>query len=165
MIYPTQKGYFAHYLYEEMKINKKIFLIIPDLGYGIYNKHLKDFPDRAINVGASEQSAIGIAVGLAIQGKIPFIFSIPNFLIYRPYEWIRNYINHESIPVKLIVGGRDDEYKEDGFTHQSKDLKEVMKVFPNIIQYWPDKKEEIELIVKEMILNNKPCLLSMPRST
>jgi transketolase len=108
---------------------------------------------------------MGIAVGLALRGKIPFVFSITNFMLYRPYEWVRNYVDHESIPVKIAVGGRDKEYNEDGFTHQSCDCKDVMRQFPNIIQYWPNDKSEIQGILKEMITNNEPCFLSMPRST
>jgi transketolase C-terminal domain/subunit len=165
MIYPTQKGHFAHYLYEEMKYNENIWLVLMDLGYGVFDRHKKDFKDRVINCGAAEQSAVGIAVGLALKDKIPFVYSIPNFMIYRPYEWIRNYVNYESIPIKMAVGGRDKEYSEDGFTHWSEDLKDVMKVFPNIKQYYPKDKSEIQGIVKEITTNGKPCLLSMTRST
>ena len=73
MIYPTQKGYFAHYLHEEMQSNKDIWLISLDLGYGMFDRHFADFPERCINTGAAEQSGIGIAVGLALEGKIPFV--------------------------------------------------------------------------------------------
>ena len=114
MIYPTQKGYFAHYLYEEMKKNKNIWLVLTGVGFGMFDKIKEDFTDRVANCGASEQAAVGIAVGLALEGKIPFFYTIPNFLIYRPFEWIRNYIDHEQIPVKLISGGQGKDYLEDG---------------------------------------------------
>lgn len=163
MIYPTQKGYFAHYLYEEMQKNPNIWLVLPDLGYKVFDKHLQDFPERTVLCGAAEQAAVGIAVGLALKGKIPFVYSIPNFLIYRPFEFVRNYIDHEKVPVKLIAGGRDEEYTEDGYSHHSTDLKQVMDCFPNITQYWPEKKEEIPYILSQLVTNKRPSFLSMKR--
>jgi transketolase C-terminal domain/subunit len=77
----SQRGYFAGALYEEMKKDESIYLIIVDLGYETFDKHFKDFPDRCINTGASEQAAMGIAVGLALQGKKPFIYTISSFFM------------------------------------------------------------------------------------
>jgi transketolase len=162
-IYPTQKGYFKHYLYEEMANRKKIFLVLPDLGYGIFDKFITDFPDRVILCGAAEQAAIGIAVGLALDGKIPFVYSIPNFLIYRPFEFIRNYIDYEKIPVKLIAGGRGKSYTEDGYSHWCEDLKQVMSCFPNIKQLWPKDKSELPGMVSKMVNDKSPYMLSLER--
>ena len=84
---------FANELYKLMKENEDIYLVLGDLGYGWFDKHKKDFPKRVIDTGASEQAMMGIAVGLAMEGKLPFVYSITNFLLYRPFEWIRNYID------------------------------------------------------------------------
>jgi transketolase len=161
--YQSQKGYFAGALREQMKTNPDIWLITADLGFGMLDKIRDEFPDRYVNVGAAEQAMMGVAVGLALEGKTPFVYSIPNFLIYRPYEWIRNYVDHENLPVKLIGGGRDAEYDEDGFTHQSEDMKKVLEAFPNIVQYWPEDKLEIPGLVEELINNGKPSFLSLRR--
>ena len=163
MIYPTQKGYFAHYLYEEMKKNKNIWLVLTGVGFGMFDKIKEDFPDRVANCGASEQAAVGIAVGLALEGKIPFFYTIPNFLIYRPFEWIRNYIDHEQIPVKLISGGQGKDYLEDGYTHQAEDMHEVMNLFKNINQHWVKDKEEVPALLKQIINSNKPEFVSLSR--
>lgn len=161
--YPSQKGYFLGSIYDHMKKNDKIWVVTGDLGFNIMDKIRDDFPDRFINVGAAEQTMIGVAIGLALQGKIPFVYTIPNFLIYRPFEWIRNYIDHEEIPVKLVGSGRDKEYDEDGYTHQCEDLRTVLNSFPNIYQFWPEDKESIPETVETMITNRKPCFLSLKR--
>jgi len=161
--YESMKGYFAYFLHGEMRANSGIWVVSADLGFGMFDKIQRDFPDRFLNVGAAEQAAVGIACGLALKGKIPFVYSITNFALYRPYEWLRNYVDYESIPIKLVGAGRDKEYAEDGYTHQSEDARAVLANFPNIIQYWPEDKAQVEAMVKEMIGNGKPCFLSLRR--
>jgi transketolase len=93
---------FADETYKVMKKNKNIVVLTGDLGYKIWDQIRQDFPDRFYNVGAAEQALIGISVGLALEGKIPVVFSITPFLLYRPFETIRNYVNHEKIPIILV---------------------------------------------------------------
>lgn len=157
------RRHFKGLLFDAMKDNANIFLLVGDLGYGVWDEHFKAYPDRCINVGASEQALIGIAVGLAQAGKIPFCYSIPNFLIYRPFETIRNYLQFEKANVKLIGSGRDKDYAHDGISHQSEDLKQVLDVMPNIVQLFPEKEEELSTMLNEMLINNMPTYLSLRR--
>ena len=159
----SQRGYFAGALLEEMKTDKGIYVLTGDLGYGMWDKVRDNFSDRFINVGASEQSLLDISVGLAMEGKKPFAFSITPFLIYRGFETIRDYINHENIPVRLVGSGRDDDYKHDGFSHNAGDVKGFLDQFSNIKQFWPEQKEYISSIVQDMVENNRPSFISLRR--
>ncbi len=159
----SQRGFFAYELYQQMKKNKNIWLLTADLGYKMFDQHFEDFPERCLNVGAAEQGLIGVAVGLALEGKIPFCYSITPFLLYRPFEFIRNYLDYEKIPVKLVGSGRNKDYGIDGFTHYCEEVKQVLDCLPNIVQFWPEEKEEIPEMVKEMIKNNKPSFISLRR--
>ena len=107
--------------------------------------------------------AMGIAVGLALEGKKPFVYSITTFLLYRPFETIRTYISKENIKVMLIGSGRDFDYQHDGFSHHSHDAKPILDLWLNIKQYWPLTTEEIPVIIKEMIENNGPSFISLRR--
>ena len=159
----SMRGWFAYELYYQMKKNKNIWLIVGDLGYKVFDSHFKDFPKRTINAGAAEQSMIGISVGLALENKIPFCYSITPFLLYRPFETIRNYLNHEKIPVKLIGSGRNKDYKHDGFSHWAEEDIFIPKLIPNIECFWPSKKEQISSIMEEIINNNNPVYLNLRR--
>jgi transketolase len=92
---------------EEMTTNSKIYLLTADIGYGILDPLRAKFPDRVINVGSSESLMIGIALGFAYEGRIPICYTITPFLIYRPFEMLRNYVNYEKTPIKLVGCGRD----------------------------------------------------------
>ena len=72
---------FADYLFEELKINDDIFLITGDLGFNLFNKHIEAFPERVLNPGSSEQLILGMATGLALENKIPIVYSITTFII------------------------------------------------------------------------------------
>ena len=153
---------FAKELLKYAKKNKNIVVVSFDLGYKMWDDFSK-LPGQFYNVGSSEQAGIGIAVGLALSGKKVFCYSITNFLIYRPFEFIRFYINKEKIPIKLVASGRDRDYLDLGFSHWSEDDREVLKIFSNIKAFWPDNVEEIPLLVKEMITDNNPWYINLKR--
>ena len=134
---------FAEILYKEMSLNQDIFLITGDLGYGLWDNIRDTYPERFYNVGSSEMVMMGMGIGLAMEGKIPYIYSITPFAIYRPFEMIRNYLDHEKIPVNIIGGGRDRDYGYLGFSHWSEDDKKIMGVFDNIKSYHPDNEEDL----------------------
>lgn len=157
------RAYFANCIYAEMKKNRKIYVVVGDLGYKMWDKVRKDFPNRFINVGAAEQTLIGVGIGLALNGKIPVVYSITSFLLFRPFETIRNYIHYEKIPVKLIGSGRDKEYTHDGISHWAEEDIEVMAILKNITPCWPNDINEIPKIVDKMIKSNKPWYINLKR--
>lgn len=159
----SQRGYFAYELYRLMENDPNIVVLTGDLGFGQFDAIKRDFPDRFFNVGAAEQSLVGISIGMALEGRISIAYSITPFLLYRPFELIRNYINHEHIPVILVGGGRDKDYTHDGFSHFSEEDRQVMALFSNINSYWPETKEEIPALLGKIIESRKPTYLNLRR--
>lgn len=154
---------FAKELHKQMSFNENIYVLVGDVGFGMFDKIKADFPKRFLNTGASEQAMMGIAVGLAMEGKIPVVYTITPFLLYRAFETIRTYIDRESIPVKLIGGGRDKDYEHDGFSHWAEDDKAVMSLFKNIITIHPQDKDEISSITDIMIKTKSPYYINLKR--
>lgn len=158
----SQRGYFAHALYEQMKINPNIYLLVGDLGYKMFDDHFSEFPDRCINCGAAEQAMIGLGVGLALEGKIPFCYSITTFLLRRPYETLKLYLEGENIPVQLVGSGRDKDYSHDGPSHDASDAHKILDSL-TMKRFFPDEKEEIPNIVDQMIQSKIPSFISLKR--
>lgn len=148
---------FAKQLFEIMKKDENVVLLTADLGYGMLDKIRDAFPDRFYNTGAAEVAMMGIAVGLALKGKIPIVYSITPFLLYRPFEIIRNYINHEKIPVIMVGGGRNNDYNA-GISHDASDH-EILKNFSNIKFIVPDNTFDLS----EIIYSKQPIYLNLKR--
>jgi transketolase len=153
---------FAEYLFQEMEKNEKIIVVTADIGYGILDNLRNKFNERVINVGSSEMLMIGVAVGLCYEGFIPICYTITPFLLYRPFEMIRNYVNYENLNIKLVGSGRNQDYSHDGFTHWADDDVEIVtSCFKNIKVYKPEilTKE----LVNELLISKGPCYLNLRR--
>src|SRR3989338_2953486 len=133
------RAYFADCIHKKMKKNKNIYVVV------------KDFPDRFINVGAAEQTLIGVGIGLALSNKIPIVYSITTFLLYRPFETIRNYIHYDKIPVRLVGSGRNKDYIHDGISHWAEEDKKIMAILKNINSCWPEDIRDIPKLVDKMV--------------
>lgn len=148
---------FAEALYKEMETDPTIYLITADLGFGLFDKIREHFPNRAWNVQAAEQAMLGTAIGIALSGKTAICYSITPFLLHRPYEWIKLYLEGEGIPVKLVGSGRGQDYQHDGPSHFESE-------FPfSIDQVKPENYANMEVCLHHVLHNNKPTFLSLKR--
>lgn len=116
MIKKCTRKQFVSWLIKEARKDKRIFLLTGDLGFGFLHPFAEEFPDRFVNCGVIEQSMVGIACGLAIMGKKPYVYSNATFLIFRALEQIRNDIIHQELDVTL-VGTVAPQYNLLGYTH------------------------------------------------
>lgn len=154
---------FAELLCQEMAINEDVYVITGDLGYGLWDKIKDAYPTRFFNVGSSEMAMMGMGVGLAMEGKIPFVYSITPFAIYRPFEMIRNYLDHEQIPVNVIGGGRDKDYGYLGFSHWSEDDVKFMTKFESVRSYWPHTEEDLKEAFRYSLVKKMPTYINLKR--
>ncbi len=134
---------FGKIINELAKNDKKIYLIVGDIGYGIFDDFRKNHPNRFLNLGICEQSIIGTASGMALEGLKPWVYTITPFLIERPFEQIKLDINQQRANVKL-VGFAD--YPTLGPTHSEINAKKSMKLFKNIKSYFPKDSNETEKV-------------------
>jgi|TARA_R110000822_G_scaffold175029_1_gene314638 transketolase len=154
---------FTQMLYDEMTKDERIILVVGDLGWKQFDQHRLTYPDRFINVGAAEQLMVGAAVGMALEGMIPIVYSMTPFTLYRPFEWIRNHLDHDQIPVKLFGAGRNYDYDWLGFTHWAHDDKVHMSGFKNIKKYWPEDAADMRSKFNKIIYSDSPTYCNLSR--
>lgn len=108
---------FIDTLIELAEKDPTIVLIVPDVGFNYIEKFQEKFPDRYFNFGVTEQSTVIIAAGLALAGMKPYVYSMINFVLFRPYEMVRNAVVHHHANVKLLGVKGSEKYKFLGFSH------------------------------------------------
>jgi transketolase len=112
------------------EINPRIIVMDSDLSVSTQTKKFwKRYPARFVNVGCAEQNLIGVAAGLAISGKIPFISTYAIFLS-RAWEQIRNTVAYDSLNVKMVVSHSGLTNANDGASHQSLEDIAIMRAIP-----------------------------------
>ena len=150
-------------LLRHMREDPRIVVLVGDLGYKMFDSIAAEFPNRFWNVGAAEQLLLAAGIGLAEEGKIPVLYSITPFLLKRPIELIDLYVNHESVPVKLLGGGRGKDYHEDGPSHDATGDDTLLNLWPNIHGYWPTTVAELPDVVDTWLNDPAPAYLNLKR--
>ena len=136
----------------------KIVLLVGDIGYGIFDDFRKNHEKKFINMGICEQSMIGVAAGMALEGLKPWVYTITPFLIERPFEQVKLDIDQQKVNV-CLVGFAD--YPNLGPTHSELNAKKLMSLLKNIKSYFPKDGDETEKAVIESYKNNGPNLISI----
>lgn len=154
---------FIDTLIELAEKDDKIVLIVPDVGFNYIEKFQQKFPNRFFNFGVTEASCIMIAVGLAKEGFKPFVYSMINFVLFRPGEMVRNGIVCHNIPVILLGVKGSSSYKFLGFSHNLLHDKEDFNFCDNIGLKWynPQSNEEVRSMVLEAYKSNKAAYIRL----
>lgn len=136
---------FADTLYEISKTNEKICALVADISpAGSMEKFRNEHPSRFINTGVAEQSMIGIAAGLAIEGFRPFCYTIATFALYRPFEFIRVDLAYQNLPVTIIGMGAGLIYSTLGSTHHTIEDIAIASCVPNMTVLAPCDPDEMK---------------------
>ena len=154
---------FGQLIKEAMLADERVWLLTGDLGFGVLDPVRDSVPERFRNVGAAEQLMYGAAVGLRHSGKIPVVYSITPFTIFRPYEYIRNYLNHEGTCVKIVGAGRDQDYGNLGFSHWADDDEQALAMFDRVQKWWPETEDELREQFTCWLHSPHPAYLNLKR--
>ena len=138
--------------------DEKIYVIVGDIGYRVFDEFREKHPDRFINMGICEQSMIGVSAGMALEGLKPWVYTITPFLIERPFEQVKLDIDQQNVNVKL-VGFAD--YPSLGPTHTELNGKKLMQLFNNITSYFPKDGGETIQFVNDAYEEDGPAFISL----
>ena len=129
----TRSGFGAGLL-EAGKADGRIMALTADLKGSLKMDAFADaFPERFIQCGIAEANMVGVAAGLAISGKIPFIGSFAEFITGRVYDQLRQAVAYGKANVKIASSHAGITLGEDGATHQTMEDIALMRALPGMV--------------------------------
>lgn len=138
-------------VYELAKKDKRVFFIGSDLGVGTLKKFQQEMPERFFMEGISEANIIGMAAGLAMEGKIPYVNTIATFLSRRCFEQVVIDLCLHNVKVRLLANGGGMVYAPLGPTHEAIDDLAIMRVIPNMTIVAPADAEEMRRLMVQSV--------------
>ena len=136
---------FADVFYEMGKKDPRLAIVVADISpAGSIAKFRDEFPDRFVNTGVAEQIMIGMTAGMAQRGMRPFAYTIATFTMFRPYEFIRDDLCYQNLPVTLVGIGGGVTYSTLGATHHAMEDVALASALPNMRVIAPCDPLEVE---------------------
>lgn len=149
-------------LMELAERDKNVLYLTADSGEGGLDLMFrKNFPERSFNFGIAEENMVAAAAGLASSGKMPFVYTAAPFLAYRAYEFIRNDVCLQNLPVKLIGTGSGICVSSLGPTHHTTEDIAVLRSLPNLKILSPATPKQAFECIKEAYRHSGPVYIRL----
>lgn len=123
----------------------------------------KKFPERFFEIGVAEQNMMGIAAGLALSGKIPFISSYSVFNPGRNWDQLRVSVCYSKANVKIVGAHAGISVGPDGATHQGLEDMAITRVIPNLTVIAPCDYIETRKATLAIAKYKGPCYIRFTR--
>lgn len=142
-----QKAYIMA-LCELAEKDKNVLSLLADSGTGYDELFRRYYPEQMLDFGIAEGNMVSAAAGLAMCGKIPFVYTAGAFLAYRSYEFIRNDICFQNLNVKIVGMGTGLAWSTLGPSHHTTEDLGALRSLPNLTIFSPSCPREAEKAVK-----------------
>ncbi|MCS6973217.1 MAG: 1-deoxy-D-xylulose-5-phosphate synthase [Cyclobacteriaceae bacterium] len=157
---PKYQDVFGHTLVELARMNDKIVGVTPAMPSGSsMNIMMKEFPDRAFDVGIAEQHAVTFSAGMATQGLIPFC-NIYSTFMQRAYDQVIHDVCIQNLPVNFCLD-RAGFAGADGPTHHGAFDLAYFRCLPNMIVSAPMNEQELRNLMYTASLPRKEKAFSI----
>ena len=128
----SMRDAFLDELYDIAQEDRQVILLSNDFGAPSLDKFRKDCTSQFIHIGIAEQNMVNVATGLAMAGKIVYMYSIAPFLPLRCFEQIRVHLSSKRFHVTGVVVGAGYSYDLSGPTHQALEDIAIMNALPGM---------------------------------
>ncbi len=154
----------ADLLTESAGLEPEFIVLSGDHGYALFDPLLNRYPDQFLNVGISEQSMIGYAVGLTRLGFRPVVYGLASFVPMRVLEQIKLDACFSKAPVLFIGDGAGLVYSTLGASHHCAEDVAALRALPNLRIYSPCDGSELKDCYKEARAYAGPSYLRVGKS-
>lgn len=150
------RAMFGQFMLELAETNIDLIVMSADLGRSSgLDRFKKQYPDKYISVGISEQNLIGMAAGLAKEGHKVFVTSFAPFLSMRASEQIRMNLGYMALDVNLVALGSGLSMGFLGNSHYGLEDLAIMRTIPNLNVSTPTDCLELKKTLIDYALNDR----------
>lgn len=143
--------------------DNRIYVIDSDLAKSTKTLIFKEkFPERFIEAGIAETSAISIAAGLASEGQIPFYVNFATFVTGTAWTQVRQSA-YSNLNVKMIGTYVGMDNGPDGASHHANEDIALMRMIPNVKILVPSNVKELKESIKMAIEYDGPVYIRATR--
>lgn len=128
--------------------DRNVLSLLADSGTEYDELFRKYFPDQQLDFGIAEENMVSAAAGLAMCGKIPFVYTAGAFLAYRSFEFIRDDVCFQNLNVKIVGMGAGLSWSTLGVTHHTTEDLGALRSLPNLTIFSPSCPRETEKVVR-----------------
>ena len=121
-------------------------------------------PANFLNIGVAEANMIGIAAGLASEGKVPFCASFTCFATRRVYDQVTISVAYANMNVKIVGTAPGITAGPNGGTHMCFQDLAIMRAMPNMHVYSPCDALELRSVMRHMAASRQPTYMQLIRS-
>ena len=155
------RNQFSKKIHEIFEKQKNLMFLTGDLGYNALEKIQEAYPKRFVNAGVAEQNMVGVAAGLAYEGKSVFIYSIAPFVVFRCLEQIKLDVCIHNHPVFIVGNGGGYGYGIMGATHHAIEDVACLSPLPNMICWVPSFLEDVDYCIEQITARKGPAYLRL----
>jgi transketolase len=120
------------------------------------------YPDRFLECGIAESNMVGIASGLALEGRVPWACSFSCFVTGR-FETVRLSVAYQEANVRIVGTHSGIGVGEDGYSQMSLEDIAMMRALPNMTVVNPADAVETERAVEYLLDHRGPAFLRLTR--
>lgn len=124
-------------VYELIRKDKNVLAVTADQKNEIYERIRQEYPAQYLDYGISECNMVASSAGLAATGKIPFLYTVTNFMAMRAFEFIRDSICVPKANVKFLGRSAGLVCGALGMTHAGTEDMAILRSLPHILVIAP----------------------------
>ena len=134
-------------VHELARADSRVVFVGSDLGVGVLDDFRREMPERFFMEGVAEANVVGMAAGMAMEGKIVYVNTIASFLTRRCFEQVALDLCLHNVRVRLIGNGGGLVYAPLGPTHLATEDIAILRALPNMTILAPADAREMRRLM------------------
>lgn len=131
-------------------------LFLVDIGVWAFRDILKEYPERALNIGIFEDGMVSLAAGMALGGMIPTIYGMSPFIVSRAMEQLKLDFAYQKLQGNFITTGASYDFPAAGYSHYCPEDLGVISMIPGFEFIAPGTASEFTKLFEQTHRDGHP---------